>query len=889
MSPRKVALGLTLLVPLFTLAVTLSVMGAWGSEPPRAAAQSSIRYAAPSGTDADNDCSSNDNPCATIQRAVDVADAGDEIRVATFDVALGLPPLTTTARYTGTAANVVLLTKSVTLRGGYVYAHSAAPPTNLWVPGLIPALVDGEHARRPLYASGDVTPTLELLALVNGHADRGGNVYVEDARLSFIATPVLSGTALYGGGLYLKNCQVSFDPGDLSWEDLLGISGLLLVRHNSAQYGGGLYVEGGAPVLVGLAVYSNTAVYEGGGFYLQGGEPIIAAGIVLENRAGNQGGGFFLQDSAARIVETAVYSNSAADGGGLYLDGPLTLDPTAVPILANNYVRHNRATGGYGGGLYFRQAIAGLVNNVVADNQAPDGAGLYLWASSPRLFHNTIARNGSALLTPGDGGDGIHLTHRPGSVWPPLPPVPSLPAFTNTIVVSHDVGLYVDSTGLPYPLQNRATLDGTLWWGNGTDVTGPGEALRSHDVTGDPRFTCTGGWPGCLNPYHILTDSAALDAGVDLTLLLPGTDLLVDIDGQLRPAGQGYDVGADEVLSDTFSVWFVPPFSLLSAAPGQTVTHTHWLLNSGSQTDTFDLTFTSDPGWAALLGATSITLSPQSSVTVQVRATVPGTATSDLRETSRLTATSRTDSNRRAWAWDVTLVITGAQTDLAVAKWAGEEVVKPGEAVRYTLVVTNAGPHSAPLTVTLADTVVPTAAVTDIDVPPGCTSDTARALLTCSLTLPQGTLPVTTSLALLVTTTDTYSGWLINSALVRADDVLDLRPGNNVAWETVLVTTCLGLQGVTIDGPSRGISGTSSTFAALPVPAPATPPITYTWSPTPALGQGGARAVYTWTATGLQTLTVVARNCGNVVSAEHAISVEFGAQRLYLPLMLRDW
>jgi hypothetical protein len=47
--------------------------------------------------------------------------------------------------------------------------------------------------------------------------------------------------------------------------------------------------------------------------------------------------------------------------------------------------------------------------------------------------------------------------------------------------------------------------------------------------------------------------------------------------------------------------------------------------------------------------------------------------------------------------------------------------------------------------------------------------------------------------------------------------------------------------------------------------------------------------VYTWTATGLQTLTVLARNCGNVVSAEHTISVELGAQRLYLPLMLRDW
>lgn len=41
-----------------------------------------IRYVAPGGLDSGNDCTAQASPCATIQHAVDVSSAGDEIRVA---------------------------------------------------------------------------------------------------------------------------------------------------------------------------------------------------------------------------------------------------------------------------------------------------------------------------------------------------------------------------------------------------------------------------------------------------------------------------------------------------------------------------------------------------------------------------------------------------------------------------------------------------------------------------------------------------------------------------------------------------------------------------------------------------------------------------------------
>jgi predicted outer membrane repeat protein len=394
MNVKKLQLLLALTLGLLTVAGALMLLETWSSGLVLARPNQSTIHVAPSGADTPG-CGGEADPCATIQYAVDQATGGDEIHIATFDVSGTVVPLnivTTTARYTGTGDNVVVLTSGLTLRGGYVYAHISGLPT-AWTPGLVPAPVDGEHTRRALYVSGNVTPTLRLLAFVNGHSDRGGNIYAEDAHVRFVATPILTGNATYGGGLYLKNCQVSFDAGDLDWQTLPGFSGLLLIRNNTAAYGGGIYVEEGAPVLAGLAVYSNTATADGGGLYLQGGRPVVAGGLVMENHAGNRGGGLYLADSVARIAGTAVYSNIAADGAGFYLDGPFAFSEQTIPVIANSYVRHNRTTGSQGGGFYFRQAIAGLVNNVIADNQATDGAAMYLWASSPQLFHNTIAQN----------------------------------------------------------------------------------------------------------------------------------------------------------------------------------------------------------------------------------------------------------------------------------------------------------------------------------------------------------------------------------------------------------------------------------------------------------------------------------------------------------------
>ncbi len=259
----------------------------------------------------------------------------------------------------------------------------------------------------------------------------------------------------------------------------------------------------------------------------------------------------------------------------------------------------------------------------------------------------------------------------------------------------------------------------------------------------------------------------------------------MDIDRDLRPSGARYDIGADEVVSETYSVWLVPPFSALIAQPGQTVTHTHWLLNTGLETDTYNLTFQSSSGWATLSAVSPITLAAQTSTTVQVPVSVPPAATNGMSDTTVLTATS---SHAQANAVDVTGVITGAWVDLAVGKWADEETVVSGKAVHYSLVVTKSGSLTGTLPVTLTDTVVPTQALAALRLPSNCAGSEATGLVTCVWRLPGSTPLVTRTLTVVITATDIYTGLLINTAGVGAA-VLDPDASNNTAQVAVGVTS----------------------------------------------------------------------------------------------------
>jgi uncharacterized repeat protein (TIGR01451 family) len=518
---------------------------------------------------------------ATVQAAVDDANDGDVIKVATGAY--------TDIHQRAGITQVVYISKTVTVRGGYTTTNWTTPD-----PLANPTTLDAQGQGRVLYITGDISPTVEGLCITGGDAaglgghpwgDSGGGVYVNNAMGTISGNQVFSNTADNGGGLLLDSsdatlsgntisANTAFNGGGLylSNSDNATLSGNTVISNTASNMGGGLYLDSSAAVLTDNTATANTAG-QGGGLLLYNSDATLSRNSVISNSATNQGGGLWIRGDAMLSGNTII-SNTASYGGGLVLDlsdatlsgntvsgntatgqygGGLAMSGSDAMLSGNTFSSNSSAR--YGGGLFLWSGNPTLTNNVIADNHANiAGSGLYIFGSSPQLLHTTIARN------TGGNGSGVHVTDWVGTY--------STAALTNTILVSHTVGVYV-ATG------NAVRLEGTLWgsesWANTTDWDGSGTVITGTvNLWGDPSF---------LNPdyrdYHIGSDSAAIDVGVD-------AGVTVDIDGEPRPAGTGYDIGADEYYHPALDVTKQADPNPVQA--GALLTYTIRVTNTGNTT-----------------------------------------------------------------------------------------------------------------------------------------------------------------------------------------------------------------------------------------------------------------------------------------------------------------
>jgi hypothetical protein len=171
-SRRTFRLGLSVAFGLVLLLGLLLVMIA-ARTPEAARAQGpTIRYIdGTTGTDLENDCRDARAPCATVQHAVDVAGDGDVIKVAagTYTdvqerpVPAGYP----SPPASGTVVQVVYISKTVTIRGGYTSANDFADPPD---PEANPTTLDAQSNGRVLLIAAPapgagISPTVEGLRL----------------------------------------------------------------------------------------------------------------------------------------------------------------------------------------------------------------------------------------------------------------------------------------------------------------------------------------------------------------------------------------------------------------------------------------------------------------------------------------------------------------------------------------------------------------------------------------------------------------------------------------------------------------------------------------------------------------------------------------------------
>jgi hypothetical protein len=567
------------------LGLTLALLWLLGREvPTTACAQGpdgeSIYYVTPGGN-----CGLGVEPCFDdVQAAVDAADdAYDVIKVATG--------VYTGVNGYGGLSQVLYISKTVTVRGGYTSAN-----WDISNPEANPTTLDALALGRALVISGTITPTVEGLRITGGDAtglggpggdDGGGGIYAHSAMVTISNCVVVSNTASsaveglggglllyksaailsgntvknniantgyygYGGGLYLWDSAATLSNnlvlGNTASIDDDGFGGGLYLRDSAATlsgnlvqgnvasrtdwgygYGGGLYLYESAATLSDNTIQdniANTANYGfGGGLCLNRSDATVNSNLVQGNIASiagyGDGGGLSLSDSAATLSNNLVLGNTAstdADGCG----GGLSLSRSPA-LLSGNTIVSNTATLsptaiGQGGGLsLYGSNLFTLTNNLVIDNHAnTEGGGLWFDGASfapgsGRLLHNTIADNDVS------SGQSVYVGDY------------NTLAFTNTIVAGHHgVGVTV-TTG------STVTMEGTLWYDNGADTGGAGTILTGMvNVYDDPAFANPATWD-----YHLGLDSPAIDGGVD-------AGVTGDIDGETRPAGNGYDIGADE-------------------------------------------------------------------------------------------------------------------------------------------------------------------------------------------------------------------------------------------------------------------------------------------------------------------------------------------------------
>ena len=205
-----------------------------------------------------------------------------------------------------------------------------------------------------------------------------------------------------------------------------------------------------------------------------------------------------------------IFGNSVFEG-----TGGILIDSGANVVIENSFVENNACTGQAGAGGIETRGDLSLINDVIAGNSTAVnsmGGGIEAWGGVIFMVNTTIVNNQVGTLSGGGGiyvgGSAVDIVN--GILW------------ENTKSAGNGGGILVDSQieGEPRSVAYSDVMGG--WAG-------------TMNIDGDPAFASS-------TDFYLTEGSPCIDAGT-----AEGAPP-EDIEGNPRPVGAGYDMGAFEYI-----------------------------------------------------------------------------------------------------------------------------------------------------------------------------------------------------------------------------------------------------------------------------------------------------------------------------------------------------
>jgi len=400
--------------------------------------------------------------------------------------------------------------------------------------GSLLTVVDGHGGSGVTFSGGETEDAiLDGFTIMNGtgtsygNGGAGGGIYCSDASPT-ISNCTISLNVAYGfdggvgGGIYcydssptITNCKI--------------IGNSVEAGYREGGRGGGFCSHGGSPFIEGCEFIGNFTDFfeigkgEGAGLACSGSDVTLKNCTFIGNLSLWDGGAIYCTYSSSLLVTdcTIILNGASGSGGGIYCSYSSQLIEKST--ITNNF------SGRDGGGIYCLDSSLTMRKCTVSENHAEDGGGINCYGASGTI-ENCILSNNEAW-----DGRGGGVSFEGYSVSPLI------------IIHSTITGNYasVKGGGIYYDRDETLLITNCIVWEN--------SAPAYPDIFGVPTVTysdVTGGWPGIgnidANPsfvspwdHHLSPDSPCINAGT-------ATCVHEDIDGQFRPWGSGFDMGADE-------------------------------------------------------------------------------------------------------------------------------------------------------------------------------------------------------------------------------------------------------------------------------------------------------------------------------------------------------